>query len=101
MNEDQPGLEAVPSPEEAAVAAADQPTEIPVPPKVTMLRPHSINIEKLEDGSASIEMLITPFEVVAFTVPAAAVDEFVRVLSGGVHIAREMPRMDIPRGRRP
>lgn len=100
MNDDQPLLAPVPEPgEEPAQEQPQIPAEAMVPPKLIMLRPHSINIEKNEDGSASIEMLITPFEVVGFTIPAGAVQEFLRVLTGGIEVARSMPRMDVPSGR--
>lgn len=70
-----------------------------IPPKVTMLRPSGINVQKFPDGSAQIELLISPFEVIGFGMPTEAVKALIHELTGGIEIARSIPRMDVPRGR--
>jgi hypothetical protein len=70
-----------------------------MPAKVTMLHPNGISAEKFSDGSAQIELLISPFEVIGFGMAPETVQALLTKLSGGIEIARSIPQMDVPRGR--
>lgn len=88
----------------AAAAQAEEevgPEQTPTPPKITFLTPASVRVTKMVDGSGSLEFLITPFEVVAVSLPVEVVQGIVREFTGGIEVAKTMPRMDVPKGRRP
>lgn len=86
-------------PDEPIVEEAVAEQEQFVPAEVTMLNPGGISVEKLPDGSAHMEILVSPFKVIGFVIPAEAVVALVAKLTGGVEIARTMPAMAVPRGR--
>lgn len=75
------------------------PPEQFVPAKVTMLHPNGISADKFPDGSAHIELLISPFEVIGFGMSAETVQALITKLSGGIEVVRSIPQVPVPTGR--
>ena len=104
MSDDQQQLKTddeYPVPDDMPVAPPEG-APVAIPPKHTVLHPPAMHVEHLPDGGARVEMMLSPFEILSVILPPGAKDELARHLSGsGIQVARSLPAMAVPSGRRP
>lgn len=72
-----------------------------VPPEVVVYRPSMANLLKEQDGTVQLEFMISPLKVIAVRLPEEAARELASQITSSIVVAKAMPHMAVPRGRRP
>lgn len=72
-----------------------------IPPEVVVYRPQGADVIKPGDGTVSFEFLVSPLKVISIQIPEDAARELASRITSGIVVPAGMPRMDVPKGRRP